>query len=88
MGPLDALTRITTTTTICGTHVHILKGECPVAPGLTIAREPVGLIEKLGAAVRGYSEGQRVGVDVAVEALGAHPRSRPARVSCGRETPC
>ncbi len=59
VGPLDALIRITTTT-ICGTDVHILKGEYPVARGLTIGHEPVGVIEKLGSAVVGYSEGQRV----------------------------
>lgn len=59
VGPLDALIRITTTT-ICGTDVHILKGEYPVARGLTIGHEPVGIIEKLGSAVQGYSEGQRV----------------------------
>ena len=59
VGPLDALIRITTTT-ICGTDVHILKGEYPVAKGLTIGHEPVGVIEKLGSAVTGYSEGQRV----------------------------
>lgn len=59
VGPLDALLRITTTT-ICGTDVHILKGEYPVQPGLTIGHEPVGVIEKLGSAVMGYHEGQRV----------------------------
>ncbi|HMR31863.1 MAG TPA: zinc-binding dehydrogenase, partial [Geminicoccus sp.] len=59
IGPLDALVRITTTT-ICGTDVHILKGEYPVAKGLTIGHEPVGVIEKLGSAVSGYREGQRV----------------------------
>ena len=59
IGPLDALIRITTTT-ICGTDVHILKGEYPVARGLTIGHEPVGVIEKLGSAVQGYREGQRV----------------------------
>ena len=58
-GPLDALMRITTTT-ICGTDIHILKGEYPVARGLTIGHEPVGVIEKLGSAVQGYREGQRV----------------------------
>ena len=50
IGPNDALIRITTTT-ICGTDVHILKGEYPVVPGLTIGHEPVGVIEKLGSAV-------------------------------------
>ncbi|HRK19116.1 MAG TPA: NAD(P)-dependent alcohol dehydrogenase [Hyphomicrobiaceae bacterium] len=59
VGALDALLRITTTT-ICGTDVHILKGEYPVARGLTVGHEPVGVIEKLGSAVRGYTEGQRV----------------------------
>jgi alcohol dehydrogenase len=59
IGPLDALIRITTTT-ICGTDVHILKGEYPVARGLTVGHEPVGVIEKLGSAVQGYMEGQRV----------------------------
>ena len=33
IGPLDALVRVTTTT-ICGTDIHILKGEYPVARGL------------------------------------------------------
>jgi threonine dehydrogenase-like Zn-dependent dehydrogenase len=59
VGPNDALIRITTTT-ICGTDIHILKGEYPVAKGLTIGHEPVGVIEKLGSAVQGYKEGQRV----------------------------
>ena len=59
IGPNDALIRITTTT-ICGTDVHILKGEYPVKAGLTIGHEPVGVIEKLGSAVQGYTEGQRV----------------------------
>lgn len=59
IGPNDALLRITTTT-ICGTDVHILKGEYPVERGLTIGHEPVGVIEKLGRNVEGYREGQRV----------------------------
>jgi alcohol dehydrogenase len=59
VGPLDALMRITTTT-ICGTDVHIMKGEYPVKKGLTIGHEPVGVIEKLGSAVLGYREGDRV----------------------------
>jgi len=59
VGPNDALLRITTTT-ICGTDIHILKGEYPVEAGLTVGHEPVGIIEKLGSAVVGYQEGQRV----------------------------
>lgn len=59
VGPRDALLRVTTTT-ICGTDVHILKGEYPVARGLTVGHEPVGVIEELGSAVFGYAVGQRV----------------------------
>lgn len=59
VGPLDALLRVTTTT-ICGTDVHIVRGEYPVRKGLVIGHEPVGIIERLGSAVQGYREGQRV----------------------------
>ena len=59
IGPGEALVKVTTTT-ICGTDVHIMKGEYPVAPGLTIGHEPVGVIARLGAGVMGYHLGQRV----------------------------
>jgi threonine dehydrogenase-like Zn-dependent dehydrogenase len=59
VGPRDALLRVTTTT-ICGTDVHILKGEYPVTPGRVVGHEPVGVIAELGAAVSGYHVGQRV----------------------------
>lgn len=55
----DALIKISMTT-ICGTDVHILRGEYPVAPGRIIGHEPVGVIAALGAAVSGYTIGQRV----------------------------
>jgi alcohol dehydrogenase len=58
-GPGEAVIRITTTT-ICGTDVHIVKGEYPVRPGLVIGHEPVGVIEELGPGVVGYEVGQRV----------------------------
>src|SRR3954454_3129983 len=54
-----AVIRITTTT-ICGTDVHILKGESPVRPGLVLGHEPVGVVAELGAGVTGYEIGQRV----------------------------
>ncbi len=59
VGPTDALVRITTTT-ICGTDIHILKGEYPVKKGLTIGHEPIGILEKVGSQIKGYKEGQRV----------------------------
>jgi threonine dehydrogenase-like Zn-dependent dehydrogenase len=58
-GPGDALLRVTTTT-ICGTDVHILKGEYPVASGRVIGHEPVGVVAALGPGVTGYQVGQRV----------------------------
>jgi alcohol dehydrogenase len=58
IGPDAALLRVTTTT-ICGTDIHIRKGEYAVAPGLTIGHEPVGIIERLGSAVKGFKEGDR-----------------------------
>src|SRR4026209_771269 len=58
-GPGEAVIRVTTTT-ICGTDVHIVKGEYPVRPGLVIGHEPVGVIEELGEGVTGYEIGDRV----------------------------
>src|SRR5215813_8751281 len=47
-------------TTICGTDIHIVKGEYPVEPGITIGHEAVGVIHELGPGVTGYELGQRV----------------------------
>lgn len=55
----EAVIRVTLTT-ICGTDLHILRGEYPVRPGLIIGHEPVGVIEELGPGVTGYSVGDRV----------------------------
>ena len=58
-GAGDAVIRITLTT-ICGTDLHILRGEYPVRAGLVIGHEPVGVIEELGEGVTGYKIGDRV----------------------------
>ena len=55
----EAVIRITLTT-ICGTDLHILRGEYPVKPGLVIGHEPVGVIEELGEGLSGYKIGDRV----------------------------
>jgi threonine dehydrogenase-like Zn-dependent dehydrogenase len=47
-------------TTICGTDIHIVKGEYRVKPGLTIGHEAVGIIHELGPGLTGYEIGQRV----------------------------
>ena len=50
-----------TATTICGTDVHIVRGEYPVKSGLILGHEPVGVIEELGLGLDGlYTIGQRV----------------------------
>jgi threonine dehydrogenase-like Zn-dependent dehydrogenase len=59
-GPGEAVIRITATT-ICGTDVHIVKGEYPVRSGLILGHEPVGVIEDLGGGLDAeYQVGQRV----------------------------
>ena len=58
-GPGEAVIRVTLTT-ICGTDLHILRGEYPVRPGLVIGHEPVGVVAELGAGVTGYEVGERV----------------------------
>ncbi len=58
-GPGEAVIRVTLTT-ICGTDLHILRGEYPVKLGLTIGHEPVGVIHELGLGVTGYQVDDRV----------------------------
>jgi threonine dehydrogenase-like Zn-dependent dehydrogenase len=55
----EAVIRVTLTT-ICGTDLHILRGEYPVRPGLIIGHEPAGVIAELGPGVTGYAVGERV----------------------------
>jgi alcohol dehydrogenase len=58
-GPGEAIIQVRLTT-ICGTDIHIIKGEYPVKPGLTIGHEAVGIIHELGPGLTGYRIGQRV----------------------------
>jgi len=58
--PTDAIVKIVKTT-ICGTDLHILKGDLPTcAPGRILGHEGIGVIEKVGAAVTGFRAGDRV----------------------------
>jgi threonine dehydrogenase-like Zn-dependent dehydrogenase len=59
-GPGEAVMKITATT-ICGTDVHIVRGEYPVRPGLVLGHEPVGVIDELGPGLEKYYRiGERV----------------------------
>jgi alcohol dehydrogenase len=59
-GPEDAIVRITTTT-ICGTDLHILKGDLPVVvDGRILGHEGIGIIEQVGAGVTEFQAGDKV----------------------------
>jgi len=58
--PGDAIVRITTTT-ICGTDLHILKGDLPaVTDGRTLGHEGIGVVEEVGAGVSEFHVGDKV----------------------------
>jgi len=70
-------------TTICGTDIHILRGEYPVQPGLTIGHEAVGVIHELGAGVTNYEVGQRVLVGAITLCGQCEPCLAGHRSQCG-----
>src|SRR6476660_7123371 len=58
--PTDAIVRIDSST-ICGTDLHILKGDVPeVQPGTVLGHEAVGIVEETGRGVANLSKGDRV----------------------------
>jgi alcohol dehydrogenase len=70
----DAIVRITTTT-ICGTDLHILKGDVPsVTDGRILGHEGIGIVEEVGKAVTGFHKGDTVLISCIT--------------SCGRCAPC
>ena len=72
--PTDVVVRVDTTT-ICGTDLHILKGDvAAVTDGRVLGHEAVGTVTAVGAAVTGFAEGDRVLV--------------PAITRCGRCAYC
>jgi alcohol dehydrogenase len=72
--PTDVIVKVDTTT-ICGTDLHILKGDVPaVTEGRVLGHEAVGTVVEAGSAVTSLNEGDRVLV--------------PAITSCGRCLPC
>lgn len=72
--PTDVIVKIDLTT-ICGTDLHILKGDVPaVSEGRILGHEAVGTVLEAGAAVTTLKQGDHVLV--------------PAITSCGRCAPC
>jgi alcohol dehydrogenase len=58
--PTDAIVKMTRTT-ICGTDLHILKGDVPeVTPGRILGHEGIGIIEETGGSVSSFKKGDRV----------------------------
>ena len=58
--PTDAIVRVTKTT-ICGTDLHILKGDLPSClPGRILGHEGVGVVEAVGSAMAMFAVGDRV----------------------------
>jgi alcohol dehydrogenase len=58
--PTDAIVRITHTT-ICGTDLHILKGDVPtVTQGRILGHEGVGIIDEVGSSVSNFHIGNKV----------------------------
>jgi alcohol dehydrogenase len=56
----DAIVRITGTT-ICGTDLHILKGDVPtVTPGRILGHEGIGVVDSVGNSVRSFKKNDRV----------------------------
>lgn len=72
-GPLDLLVRVEASG-ICGTDRHLLHGEFPCTPPITLGHEFSGIIEAMGAAVSGFSRGMRVTGD--------------PNIACGRCSHC
>ncbi|MCL2656061.1 MAG: zinc-dependent alcohol dehydrogenase family protein [Betaproteobacteria bacterium] len=58
--PGDAIVRVTKTT-ICGTDLHILKGDVPTCtPGRILGHEGVGIVDAVGPAVTAFKPGDHV----------------------------
>jgi len=58
--PTDAIVRLTASA-ICGTDLHMIRGTMTgMVPGTILGHEGVGIVEKIGRAVRNFEEGDRV----------------------------
>jgi threonine dehydrogenase-like Zn-dependent dehydrogenase len=85
--PGDVLVRMTSTA-ICGTDLHLLRGTVPgMKPGTILGHEGVGVVEAFGSAVRNLNEGDRVVIPSTI-ACGVCAYCRAAYFSqCDRANP-
>lgn len=72
-GPGDLLVRVEASG-VCGTDRHLLHGEFPSAPPVTVGHEFCGIVETIGAGVAGFAAGMRVTAD--------------PNIVCGHCAPC
>lgn len=73
--PSDAIVRVTRTT-LCGTDLHILKGDVPTClPGTVLGHEGVGIVETVGAGVTAFKPGDHV----LISCISACGRCEPCR---------
>ena len=73
-GPGEAVIRVTATT-ICGTDVHIVKGEYPVRPGLILGHEPVASSRSSGPASAAMRSASASSSERSLRAASATPAS-------------
>lgn len=57
--PDDVIVKITTTT-ICGSDIHIIEGVIPTKPGFVLGHEYVGIVEEIGSNVKNLKPGDKV----------------------------
>jgi alcohol dehydrogenase len=76
--PTDVIVRLTRTT-ICGTDLHVLKGDGPMCqPGRIPGHEGVGIVDQAGPAVATFEPGDRVQISCISACATAHAASTRA----------
>ncbi|MGA2211745.1 MAG: alcohol dehydrogenase catalytic domain-containing protein [Bryobacteraceae bacterium] len=81
-GPGEAVIQVRLTT-ICGTDMHIARGDYPVPEDLMLGHETIGVIHQLGSGVTGYTVGQRVLVGASTPCGQCEACSRGDESQCG-----
>ena len=80
-GPTEAVVK-TTTALICTSDTHTVGGAIGERSDLTLGHEAVGVIHRLGAAVEGFEEGQRVAVNAITPCFQCHNCQRGYTSQC------